>query len=152
MRIERNPGEGTPCSRAREAGDRWSDMAHSYSKLLYHIVFASKRRSPALLPAMRARLIPYIGGILRERNGALIAGNGVEDHIHLLARLSPRYAVADVVRDVKSNTSRWMRRTFVEATAFEWQAGYGGFTVSQSAAPRVEEYIRNQEEHHRKVS
>ena len=127
-------------------------MAHSYSKLLYHIVFASKGRSPALLPAMRSRLFPYIGGILRERNGSLIAGNGVEDHIHLLVLLSPRYALADILRDIKANSSRWMRRTFVEGTGFEWQAGYGGFTVSRSAAPRVEEYIRRQEEHHRQIS
>ena len=127
-------------------------MAHSYTQLLYHLIFASKGRAVLLRPAMRARLFPYIGGIVRARQGSLVIGNGVEDHIHLLVRLSQSCAVADMVRDVKANSSRWMRRMFVEANTFEWQAGYGAFTVSQSAAPRVEEYIRKQEEHHRRIS
>ena len=82
----------------------------------------------------------------------MIKIGGVADHVHILARLSPSLAVADVVRDVKANSSRWMSEQTEITLPFEWQKGYGAFTVSYSIIPSVGKYIQNQEEHHRTKS
>ncbi len=71
------------------------------------------------------------------------------DHVHMLARLSPALAVADVIRDLKANSSKWMDEQPETTQTFEWQKGYGAFTVSYSQIPSVEQYIQNQAEHHR---
>ena len=75
----------------------------------------------------------------------------MEDHLHILARLSPTLAISDVVRDVKANSSKWMNEEAV-ACGFEWQEGYGGFTISYDRIESVGSYIRNQKEHHRTKS
>jgi REP element-mobilizing transposase RayT len=76
----------------------------------------------------------------------------VADHVHILAHLSPTLAVADVVRDVKANSSKWINDLPDIASLFEWQKGYGVFTVSYSQIDSVQSYIRNQEEHHKTKS
>ena len=91
----------------------------------------------------------YIGGIIRAKKGHLIEIGGVADHVHILAHLSPALAVADVVRDIKSNSAHWVNELAETRRRFEWQKGYGAFTVSYSQVPVVRAYIQNQEEHHR---
>jgi len=78
--------------------------------------------------------------------------NGVEDHVHLLAKLRPDKAVSDVLRDLKCNASGWMHDVFPSMKNFSWQRWYGAFTVSQSNVEDVRNYIRRQKEHHRKIS
>jgi putative transposase len=80
----------------------------------------------------------------------LIAG-GIDDHIHLLIEINKDVSVSEAVRLIKSNSSKWMHETF-PGKEFGWQSGYGAFSVSKSVIPKVTEYIRNQEEHHRKMS
>ena len=121
----------------------------SFTQLTYHIVFATKYRRPTINDAIQERLYEYIGGTLRGKKGHLIEIGGTADHVHILARLSPSLAVADVVRDVKANSSKWMTDQIEVTSRFEWQKGYGAFTVSYSRTQSVQEYIRNQEEHHR---
>jgi putative transposase len=121
----------------------------SFTQLTYHVVFATKYRRPTITAAIQERLYEYIGGTLRAKKGQLIEIGGVKDHVHLLARLSPAIAVADVVRDIKANSSKWMNEQPAAAHTFEWQKGYGAFTVSYSQISAVEQYIQNQEEHHR---
>lgn len=121
----------------------------SYTNLTHHIVFATKYRSPTINDSIRERLYEYIGGTLRAKKGYLIEIGGTKDHIHILARLSPSLAVADVVRDVKANSSRWMNEQPETTLSFEWQKGYGAFTVSYSRIESVQIYIRNQMDHHR---
>ncbi len=75
----------------------------------------------------------------------------MDDHVHVLAKLRPDKAVSDVLRDLKANSSGWMKDVFPELKDFSWQNGYGAFTVSTSQIEKVKEYIANQEEHHRKV-
>jgi REP element-mobilizing transposase RayT len=94
----------------------------------------------------------YIGGTLRAKKNELIEIGGTNDHIHILARLSPTLAVADVIRDVKANSSKWINEQPEVKSVFEWQKGYGAFTVSYSLLGAVETYIQNQEKHHRKKS
>jgi putative transposase len=121
----------------------------SYTQLTYHIVYATKYRSPTIRDIIRDRLYEYIGGTLRAKKGHLIEIGGMADHVHLLARLSPTFAVADVIRTVKANSSRWMNEQPEVMPLFEWQKGYGAFTVSYSRIEAVQHYIRNQREHHR---
>ena len=121
----------------------------SFTQLTYHIVFATKYRRPTINDAIQERLYEYIGSTLRAKKGHLIEIGGTADHVHILARLSPSLAVADVVRDVKANSSKWMTDQIEVTSRFEWQKGYGAFTVSYSRTQSVQEYIRNQEEHHR---
>jgi putative transposase len=117
--------------------------------LTYHVVFSTKYRHPTITDAIQERLYEYIGGTIRAKKGHLIEIGGVADHVHIMVRLSPALAVADVVRDIKANSSKWMNDQPETSQAFEWQKGYGAFTVSYSQTPSVEKYIQNQPEHHR---
>ena len=122
----------------------------SFTQLTYHIVFSTKYRRPTINDVIQERLYEYVGGTLRAKQGQLIEIGGTADHVHILARLSPSLAVAHVVRDVKANSSRWMNEQPEVVTSFEWQKGYGAFTVSYLRIASVQDYIRNQEEHHRR--
>ena len=124
----------------------------SFTQLSYHIVFATKYRTPSIRSDVQERLYEYIGGIVRERKGSLIEIGGTADHVHLLTRLSASLALADVVRDVKAISSKWMNERPKTLQTFEWQKGYGAFTVSYSHRDVVRTYIQNQEEHHRTKS
>jgi len=121
----------------------------TYTNLVVHIVFSTKRRMPVLERDLRARLFRYVGGIVRGERAALIEVGGVVDHVHLLARLRADQSVAELVRVLKSNSSKWIRRQSARTARFEWQVGYGAFTVSESQIARVRAYIARQEEHHR---
>jgi len=125
-------------------------MAHTASNLVVHLIFSTKGRQPLIKPEIRADLFAYLGGIVRELNGIAIIINGTADHIHMLVRLRPVHAVAEVMRTVKANSSRWARQKW--NLPFAWQTGYGSFTVSESNVPAVSRYIANQEEHHKKRS
>ena len=124
----------------------------SFTQLTYHVVFGTKYRRSSIVDEMQERLYEYIGGIIRSKNGQTIEIGGMPDHIHILARLSPTIAVSDVVRDIKANSSKWMNELIETTQAFEWQKGYGAFTVSYSQIPAVRRYLQNQREHHSKRS
>src|SRR5262249_2507573 len=127
-------------------------MAHSFTNLLYHIIFSTKGRAPWIDAATRPRLHEYLGGVIRGEGGIALLINGVADHVHILAKLRQDKAVSEVLRAVKANSSGWIHRTFPALAEFAWQSGYGAFTVSFSQVERVRQYIRGQEEHHRRVS
>ena len=127
-------------------------MPHTYTHLLIHIVFATKGRERIISADMRPLLYSYIGGIIRELKGALIAINGMEDHIHLLISMHPTLSISELVRVVKANSSKWTKEKWPQQAQFAWQEGYGAFSVSESAAKDVALYIANQEEHHRRRS
>ena len=127
-------------------------MSHTYSNCNYHIVFSTKERVPLLTAEVRPRLFPFVGGIVKGIKGHPFIANGVDDHLHLLAKLPSGRAVSDSVRDIKANSSRWLRLTFPSMRHFAWQGGYGLFTVSESQLERVYRYIADQEAHHRKRS
>lgn len=120
----------------------------SFTRLTYHIVFATKYRKRTITEEIQERLYEYIGGTLRGKQGHLIEIGGVEDHVHLLAGLSPSLAVSDVIRDIKANSSKWMT-VERQVAGFEWQIGFGAFTVSYDRIDAIRKYIRNQKEHHK---
>ena len=127
-------------------------MSHTYGNCNYHIVFSTKERMPLLAPDVRPRLFPFVGGIVKGIKGHPFIANGVDDHLHLLAKLPIGRAVADSVRDIKANSSRWLRQTFPHMRSFAWQGGYAAFSVSESQLERVYRYIADQEAHHRRRS
>ena len=127
-------------------------MSQSFTNLLYHIIFSTKVRQPLITPAYEPRLYEYIGGIIKGTGGIALGINGVEDHVHVLAKLRPDRALSDVLRDLKCNASGWMHDVFPELPDFSWQRGYGAFTVSQSNVEEVRHYLQRQKAHHQKVS
>lgn len=120
----------------------------THSCLLYHFIFSTKERRPLIDSGMKPRLYDYIGGVVRRKEGTLLAIGGVADHVHLLVRWRTDETIADLVRDVKAGSSGWVHDTWPEHRLFAWQSGYGAFTVSRSQQKRVEAYIANQERHH----
>ena len=125
-------------------------MPGSYHKLLYHIVFSTKRRARLISPDLEARLHDYLGGIIRNQNGSALQIGGAGDHIHLLVRWRADEALANLLRDVKSRSSAWVHESFPEHRGFGWQEGYAAFTVSPSQVDGVAGYVRSQAEHHRR--
>lgn len=124
----------------------------SFTKLTYHVVYSTKYRRPTITEPIRDRLYEYIGGIIRGKNGHLIEVGGVADHIHILATFPASIAVAEMVRDIKANSAKWVNELGSLQERFEWQKGYGAFTVSASRTGAVRRYIQNQQQHHRRVS
>jgi putative transposase len=127
-------------------------MPQSYINLIYHIVFSTKDRERLITESYQARLYEYVGGIVRGQGGIALAINGMEDHVHILAKLRPDKAVSDMIRDFKANTSGWLHQVFPELAGFAWQNGYGAFTVSTSQVERVRRYIAMQPVHHQRRS
>ena len=127
-------------------------MAHTFTNLLFHIIFSTKDRVPHLDAALRPRLLAYMGGIVRELDATAVCVNGPADHVHLLIAAPPKLAVSDLLRVLKTNSSRWVHAEFPRHAGFAWQTGYGAFSVSHSNADAVRHYILNQEEHHRTVT
>jgi len=122
-------------------------MGSRLCRHLVHIVFSTKDRQPFITGAVAPRLHAYLGGIARNRDCTAIAVGGVEDHVHLLIALHPTIALADIVRDLKANSSKWIHED-VGAATFAWQSGYGAFSVSRSNADAVTAYIHSQPDHH----
>jgi REP element-mobilizing transposase RayT len=127
-------------------------MAHTFTNLLVHVVFSTHERAPLIADAIRSDLHAYLGGILRELRAAPIMIGGTADHVHLLTRLPAELAVADGLRTIKANSSRWVKERWPERRLFAWQSGYGAFSVSESNEAGVIRYIQSQDEHHRKLS
>jgi putative transposase len=124
-------------------------LSHTYTKLLFHCIFSTKGRRAFINKDISERLYAYIGGILREHGARLAEAGGTEDHVHLLIEPPATLPVADVMRLVKANSSKWMRESYPTHASFGWQTGYAAFTVSVSAVDDVISYIQQQAEHHR---
>jgi putative transposase len=128
-------------------------MSQSMSKVLCHMVYSTKNRQRWLLdPQLCKELYAYMATILRDNvdSPALLIG-GTEDHIHALLLLSRKFAIMDVVKESKTETTKWLKRQAACNPNFAWQAGYGMFSVSESNRSPVSLYIENQEEHHREL-
>jgi len=125
-------------------------MAHSFVSQLMHCVFSTKERRPMITPELQTRLFPYIGGITRENKMKLVAAGGVEDHVHLLISMPKTLDIAKAMQLIKGGSSKWIHDTFAEHRLFEWQEGYGAFSIGISDKNRTVDYINNQAEHHRR--
>jgi REP element-mobilizing transposase RayT len=125
-------------------------MPSSFTQNFYHAVFSTKHRANLITPDLELRLYPFIGGIIRDLRSTLLAINGMPDHVHLLVRYRADLSHSEMLKQIKSRSSKWIHETFPQHSQFAWQEGYGGFTVSKSVVPDVESYIACQKEHHQR--
>jgi REP-associated tyrosine transposase len=125
-----------------------TDMPSSYSMLLYHCMFHTEGNRPCITEEVAAELYPYFGGVIRDRNARVVAVGGTEDHVHMLLRLPTAMHVAEAMRLIKCNSSKWINTKAFMRTVFRWQGGFSAFTVSASAEEDVVSYIHRQREHH----
>ena len=124
----------------------------SYRQLLYHLVFRTKDSLPAIKQDHVNELYAYITGIVKHKNSHLYRINGVENHLHILTDLHPSIAPADFMREVKVSSSLWMKSSDLFPSFKGWAVGYGSFTCSYMDKDRLIEYIKNQKEHHKKMT
>jgi REP-associated tyrosine transposase len=125
-------------------------MANTYSQLLIQVIFAVKGRQSLIYPDWKDELFKYITGIVTNKNQKMLCINGVSDHIHILLGLKPDMAISDLVRDIKNNSTNFINDKKFVRIKFNWQAGFGAFSYSNSQMDRVVKYIMNQEKHHHK--
>ncbi len=124
-------------------------MAITFTRLIYHVILSTRRREALISAGLRNDLYAYIGGIVRAQKSLLVEIGGMPDHLHLVIRTRPDLSVTELIRLVKSNSSKWANERPGSIGQFAWQEGYGAFTVSSSQLTAVCEYVRNQAEHHR---
>lgn len=124
----------------------------SHCGILIHVVFSTKYRKPVLAIDWRDELYAYIGGIVKDHKASLVKAGGIEDHVHLLIRTHPEFAISKTIQLLKANSSKWINEQSKTRSHFQWQRGYGAFSVSQMVAPAVIKYIEGQIEHHKKFS
>jgi REP element-mobilizing transposase RayT len=122
----------------------------TYHGILLHAIFSTKYRKPYLADACRDDLYAYIGGTVRDHKCTLLKAGGTEDHVHLLLTIHPEFAISKTLQLLKANSSKWINEQRKLPGRFEWQRGYGAFSVSQSLSETVKNYIAHQQEHHRR--
>ncbi len=127
-------------------------MAQSLANLLIHLVFSTKERRPLLgNPDHRTAMHRYLAAVSGQLACPIICVGGAADHVHCLARQARTISVADWVKELKRVSSQWAKTQDASLREFQWQGGYGAFSVSQSLSSKVQEYIAGQEEHHRGI-
>jgi putative transposase len=124
-------------------------MPQSHAAILVHIIFSTKNRQPLIQPEIESELYPYMSTICQSANSPAILINGTMDHLHLLVKLGRKTAIADLVEEIKSSSSGWIKKKGRQYEGFYWQSGYGAFSIGQSGVPSLKKYIANQKEHHR---
>jgi REP element-mobilizing transposase RayT len=128
-------------------------MPQSLANVLIHVVFSTKLRTPWLQDReIRKELHRYLMGTLQSLECWPLALDGVEDHVHLLCQLSRKVAIMDLIEEIKTSSSKWIKTKGASYREFHWQAGYGVFSVSESRRSDVVRYIQTQEEHHRRLT
>ena len=126
-------------------------MPQSFSNNYVHIVFSTKYREKFLHEGIRDRMFAYLGGICNNFDCCPIIIGGYYDHVHILCNLSRKIALMDLVEEVKSRSSRWIKKEDERCISFYWQQGYAGFSVDKSSMNRIKNYITNQKSHHEKM-
>ena len=119
-------------------------MAGTFTNLLYHIVFSTKHRQSLITSALQPELYKYLGGIIRGEGGTLLEIGGTADHVHLVTMFKADVSVAEMLRLIKGNSSKWANQRPGAKTRFGWQTGYAAFSVSESQIAALRAYVRRQ--------
>ena len=127
-------------------------MAQSLSKIIVHIIFSTKNREPTISESIDKKLYAYMAGILKQWGSKAISIGGATDHVHVLCVLSKNHAPSKIIEEVKKGSSKWMKSNGGKLSRFQWQNGYGMFSVSQSNVRTAKQYIVRQAEHHRRIT
>ncbi len=127
-------------------------MPQSLARMVVHLIFSTKNRAPDITESIRSDLHAYLGGTLSRLGCVVIQIGGPQDHVHALFSLPRTVTIADLVEELKRDSSKWVKEKWPVATDFYWQKGYGVFSVSHSHANIVADYIANQVAHHQTVT
>ena len=122
----------------------------AYWRLFYHFVWATKNRERWLTPDIEPNVYRFLHAEANKLYVPLFVIGGVEDHIHILAAVRPAISPAEFTKQLKGSSSRFISLEFKRP--FEWQEGYGVFSVSERDVPRVINYIEHQKEHHARAA
>ncbi|HYW73817.1 MAG TPA: IS200/IS605 family transposase [Pyrinomonadaceae bacterium] len=125
-------------------------MAQTLVSLLVHLIFSTKNRDPVITAEIEPELFAYIGGILKNHESRLLDAGGTADHVHLLISQSKNVALSALMKDVKKDSSSWIKTKDRRFRNFHWQDGYGAFSLRQIDVPELNRYIARQKEHHHK--
>ena len=125
-------------------------MPQSLVQIYLHIIFSTKERIPFLKTKdVRNATHAYLAGICKNLNSPTLLVGGTEDHVHILCRQSKNGTLSDLLRDLKRESSKWIKTKGRGLEEFHWQSGYGAFSVSPTNVDELRQYIANQEDHHR---
>jgi putative transposase len=127
-------------------------MSQSLAQILVHLVFSTKNREAWLTDEIRDELHAYMGGIVENLRGTLLKTGSVADHVHLLIAHPRTISASDLVMEIKTGSSKWLKKKSPGFSNFRWQSGYGIFSISPSHRSALEKYIASQSEHHRLVT
>jgi len=127
-------------------------MPQSLSHLVIHVVFSTKNRAPLIAAHVASGLYAYMAGILGGIGCRAIRIGGTVDHVHVLCAQSRTLSPAELIEELKKQSSIWMKQQGDAFRRFYWQRGYAAFSVSESNVPALERYINSQDEHHRKMT
>ena|SRR5947209_6872408 len=125
-------------------------MPQSLSSILIHLIFSTKHREPYITKEVEPELHAYLAAVFRECHSPSLTINGTADHVHALFTLSRTVTVAEVVEEVKKRSSKWVKTKGGVYRSFQWQTGYGAFSIGQSNVAALKKYIAEQKEHHRR--
>ena len=125
-------------------------MSHSYNKIWLHVIFATKNRAAFITTKVESQIHGHMREQLIENGCPVRIINGMPDHVHLLFLQNPKIAVADIIKQVKGNTSYWVNEQNLLPVKFSWQTGYASYSVSESQLEKVFHYISRQKVHHSK--
>lgn len=125
-------------------------MANTYTQIHIHAVFIVQHRDCIIGKSWKDELYKYMTGIIRNHGHKVLAINGMPDHVHVFFGMRPVQSLSDLMRNLKGDSSEWINQRKFIPGRFSWQEGYGAFSYSKSQVSQVIDYIRNQEEHHRK--
>jgi len=127
-------------------------MSQTLTNLLVHLVFSTKNRERLITPEIEPELFAYFGGILKNHQSRLLDGGGTDDHVHLLVSQSKNIALSKLLKEVKADSSSWIKSKGREFRNFYWQDGYGAFSFGQKDLAGLKAYVASQKEHHKKWS
>ena len=126
-------------------------MGSTLTNLMYHIVFSTKGRERSITPEIKNELYQYMIGIIGKEGGLVLQIGGMPDHIHIVIKLKPIHSLSEIIKKVKANSSKWLNKSNRLPFKFSWQEGYGAFTASESQIQAIIRYVKEQENHHRRM-
>ncbi len=125
-------------------------MPNTYTQIHLHFIFAVQNRLSLIQKEWKNELYQYITGIEQNNKHKMIIINGMPDHLHIVVGMRPIQSVSDLLQDIKGGSSKWINDKKLVKGKFQWQEGFGAFSYSKSALPKLIEYVKNQEAHHQK--
>ncbi|MEP6743726.1 MAG: IS200/IS605 family transposase [bacterium] len=127
-------------------------MPQSLSSVLIHLIFSTKNRESFITEVIEKELHPYLASIFKRLKSPSLSIGGNDDHLHVLFSLGRVIKIADLVEEVKTDSSKWIKTKGREFTSFHWQRGYGAFSIGQSQVSVLRRYIARQRVHHKRLT